>query len=81
MEKLNEERNYLERLRDLRDSYSDEIPKEIVSSISPEKRFKVRKVWWQLITLNLRQALKKGQIPNPEIQEEVEGFLEHYTSE
>ncbi len=81
MEEERNERYCLERLRWLRDEFSDEIPEEILSGVSPQKNFKVRRNWWQGVVGTLANALERGKITNPEVQEEVKGFLEHYTSE
>lgn len=82
MEEERKERDYLERLRKLKDEWSDEIPKKIIHGPSSDlKKFKVRRNWWQGVVGSLAMALERGQIPNPEVQEEVKEFLEHYTSE
>jgi len=81
MEELKEEVNWLEKLRRDRDHYIDEIPPEVVDSLSPSKNFKARKVWFQLVVVGLRGALQNGQITDLEVAEEAEKFIKHYTSE
>lgn len=54
---------YLEKLRDLRDNWSDEIPTEILHSPG-RLQFKARKAWFQAIYAWIEIGLKKGFIDN-----------------
>ncbi len=67
----------IERLRCLRDGYSDEIPEEILHG---QGRFKVRRNWWHGLIGYLERGLEYGDIPK-EFGEEIEAFVERYTSE
>ena len=68
-----------EKLRHLRDDYSDEIPDEIIHSTSPNNAFKVRRGWFQGVTANLEAALKETD--DPVLEAEVKWFVNHYTSD
>lgn len=72
---------YKKRLRKLRDDYSEEIPEKILSGISPDRKFKVRRNWWQGVVGSLLNTLKWNLITDPEIRAEVEEFTNHYKSE
>lgn len=67
----------LEHLRRLHDDFSDEIPDKVLHGRGD---FKVRRNWWQGVVGDLDLLRSHGQIP-PELQVEVDGFLEHYTSD
>ena len=67
----------LEHLRRLHDDFSDEIPDRVLHG---RGAFKVRRNWWQGVVGDLDRLRSQGQIPQ-ELQEEVDGFLDHYTSE
>ncbi len=54
-----------DRLRHLRDDFSDEIPNEIIHSTSLNKAFKVRVGWFQGVTATLEAALE--QIDDPPV--------------
>ena len=81
MEEERKERDYLERLRNLRDNYSDEIPEEILSGLSKRKKYKVRRQWFHAVVGSLWNALRTGQISDPEVQTEAKEFIKHHTSE
>lgn len=68
-----------DRLRHLRDDWSDEIPDEIIHSTSPNKAFKVRVGWFQGVTATLEAALE--QIDDPALEAEVTRFVNYYTSD
>lgn len=67
----------LEHLRRLHTDYSDEIPDQVLHG---RGNFKVRRNWWQGVVGDLDRLRSQGQIP-PELHEEVDEFLDHYTSE
>lgn len=68
-----------DRLRHLRDGWSDEIPDEIIHSSSPNRDFKVRVNWFQGVTSTLEVALKA--IDDPTLEAEVTKFVTYYTSD
>lgn len=70
-----------DKLRYLRDSFSDEIPEEVVHSTSPNKKFKVRKGWFQGVTATLERALDEGFVANHDIELQVKDFVEEYLSQ
>jgi hypothetical protein len=67
----------LEHLRRLHDDFSDEIPNNVLHG---RGNFKVRRNWWQGVVGDLDLLRTHGQIP-PELQGEVDSFLDHYTSD
>ena len=68
-------RDTLSQLTHLRDDFSDEIPTEMVTSISPDNRKMVRKAWFAGVIAALDNALTDNLIPN-EYREEVKKFIE-----
>jgi len=66
----------LERLRQKRDGFSNEIPSEILRGPS---NFKVSRNWWQSVVTILEVLGKKDQIPQ-RCRREVDVFISHYTS-
>ncbi|MBI2599436.1 hypothetical protein HYW43_00765 [Candidatus Daviesbacteria bacterium] len=68
-------------LRFLRDDCSDEIPEEILNGLSPQKLYKVRRNWWMGVVSVLEQGLRKGEIPDLELQGQVDSFIDYYTSD
>lgn len=70
-----------QKLQRLRDKYSDEIPVEMISSLSPNSAFKVRKGWFQSLIGVLGYAIDRGFIARPEVLEEAKDFITRYTSE
>jgi hypothetical protein len=65
-----------ERLRRLKNNYSDEIPDEVLHG---EGGYKVRRNWWHGVVGYVDQLKDQGQIPK-ELQTEVDQFITHYTS-
>ena len=70
-----------QKLQWLRDKYSDEIPVEMISSLSPNRAFKARKGWFQSLIGVLGYAINRGFITRPEVLEEARVFFDRYTSE
>lgn len=58
-----------QRLIELRDEYSDEIPKEIVHSTSPNNRFKCRASWWGILEFRVGVLRDRRIIPESLVQE------------
>lgn len=69
----------LEKLRILKDEFSDEIPNRTISSYRPDKKFKVRRNWWQAVTSVLEKGLDEDIVPEKS-RPDVESFVKHYTS-
>ena len=72
----------LERLRWMRDDFSDEIPDIVLRGwMAKETRmFKVRRNWWNGLVGCLERMMLKGWI-DPKMLDEVGDFVGHYTSE
>ncbi len=66
----------IEKLKHLRDDYSDEIPAEMVHSSSPERMFKVRRSWFHSLLVRLEVGLMDGVIKDPEVVSKVEEFTQ-----
>lgn len=69
-----------DRLRTLRDSWSDEIPEEIIHSNSRNNRFKVRKNWFQGVTATLEEVLEGIDDEDFEKRIKIAEFVTQYTS-
>lgn len=73
----------LERLKNLRDDYSDEIPAQTLSGPVTErdrKKFKVRRNWWHGVVQELSLLFSRSLIPSNLIRE-AQNFIAYYTSE
>lgn len=71
----------MEHLRWLKDTFSDEIPKEIIhGGYRHGVEYKVQKNWWTGVIADLDMLLVEGRIPS-EYRQEVEAFIIEYTSE
>lgn len=66
----------IESFRRLRDDYDSEVPEVVVNS-GP---FKVRRAFWQSLTLDLEDGLRNGTIPD-NLADEARGLLEYITSD
>lgn len=73
-------KSFKEELREFRDAFSDEIPAEILNSISPNNRFKVRKGWFQGLVARLECGIMFGDITNPLIVSKTERGMARFTS-
>lgn len=67
----------LERLRWLRDDFSDEIPSEVMSG---HGNFKVRRNWWQGVVGYLWLGVRDASFDSKFLPD-VERFLSDYTSD
>ncbi len=74
--------HWLKRLENLQDDYSDEIPeRKFHGSISPdERKYKVRKNWWQWLIGALQGLLSSDSISHT-LDQETRNFVQHYSSE
>ena len=73
-----ESRDILSQLAHLRDDFSDEVSSEMITSISPDNMFMVRKGWWQGVIASLHNALSENLIPDKH-KGDAERFLEEET--
>lgn len=72
---------FKERLMELRDGYSDQIPEGGLHSTSGNNRFKVRKGWFQSLVANLANGIGDGEITDPVVVRKIERGLKRFTSE
>ncbi len=70
-----------DKLRYLRDNFSDEIPDQVIHSTSPNNAFKVRRNWFQGVVATLERALDEGLVSNPDMEWRVNVFIRDYTSQ
>ena len=68
------------RLRKMRDLVSDEIPPEIIHSISPNRNFKVTKAWWTGLFAIFENAIEDREIDGP-LARELEAFMEDFRAQ
>ena len=65
-------------IRFLRDTFSDEIPGEVIHSDAKNNRFKVRRNWWVGLLADLENGLEDGEFSDPQVQREIKDFTEFY---
>ena len=71
----------IEDLRIHRDNCSDEIASEILDgSVYRTVKYKVRRNWWLGVIGGLCALRSTHSVP-PDLEQEVDDFIEHYTSE
>lgn len=68
-----------DRLKSLREDWSDEVPKEILHGGGTDKppKFKVRKNWWHPVFLTL-QSIVEDNLLQEDLKKEVEDFTKEY---
>ena len=69
--------NFLSRLKELRDNWSNEIPKEVIHGRQENIDFKVRKNWWQGLFSNLDILVEDGMVPE-QLIDEIKRFMEKF---
>ncbi len=73
----------LQLLYELRFTYSDEIPSQILHSDMPGQldppKFKVRRIWFTGVAICLSNILDEGLIQGPELRKEVQKYLDTYS--
>jgi hypothetical protein len=71
--------NPFDRLRGLRNDWSDEVPKEILHGGGTDKppKFKVRRNWWNPVFLTL-MIIMEANLLQDDLKKEVEGFIKEY---
>lgn len=72
--------SFLERLRLLRDDYSNEIPKKEIHGYENPGRYNVLRNWFTLVVSHLQFAVSQREITDPQTIEKVNSFVRHYTS-
>ena len=70
-----------EKLRELRDKWSEEIPERIITSLSKPNTFKIRINWFQSLVGVLADGIEKGRISDPRVKEEAEKFMSKVVSD
>lgn len=65
----------LTKLTHLRDDFSDEIPKELITSATSNNKYKVRVAWWTGLLAGLENAVSEGLVETDK-KELVEHFVE-----
>ncbi len=71
---------FFKHLTELRDGFSDEIPTEVLHSISPNNRFKVRRLWFQDVVADIEYIMMHNDVTSPDVKEKAEKFIKHVTS-
>lgn len=59
-----QEIDYFDVLRELRDDWSNNIPRRIVHSTDADNRYKIRIGWWTALILSLEGAIESGMVPD-----------------
>lgn len=78
-ENSNEKMNLINHLRFLNDSFSSEVPENILHSTSPNNRFKVRKNWFQGLIADFEHAIEYlNPQKDSDLKNEINNFLNDY---
>jgi len=67
-------------LTKLRDDFRDEIPVEVLHSISPNNNYKVRRTWFQGVVADIELMMDKGLLV-PTLKENAEQVISYFTSD
>lgn len=73
-----EDIDYIELLHQLRDDWSDIIPKKIIHSTDEDNKYKVRRAWWTVLFLSLESAIEFGVITNSRSIKKIYLFMDRY---
>jgi len=70
-----------EKLTELRDDFSDEIPEKIIhSDQTSDKKYKAVKYWWTALNSYLQTGIDFDVIQEPELKKDVDAFIKKYSS-
>lgn len=69
---------YINDLKRLRDDYSDEIPEKMISGMDKNRKFKVRRNWWQGFFSLFHLVFEDLDVTDVSIKKEVDALYEQF---
>ena len=71
----------IERLRQLRNDFKDEVPDRIVHSCDPDNRYKIRTGWFVGVRADVCNLLRDGKIVDIAERAAAEELVERFSSD
>ena len=71
----------IDQLRRFREDWSDKIPQEIIHSVAPDNKYKVRTNWFAGVVLNAWCLLEEGKLTDESAKKAAQELVNRFTTE